>query len=433
MASVSVFPERKEGRILPVHGVGQPPFLGMDFSMFSTLTDARIPFSRLHDVGGAFGGGRYVDVPNVFPNFDADPEDPASYDFVFTDRLICALVAAGVEPYYRLGVTIENYAALRAYRIDPPRDFLKWAKICEGIIRHYTEGWAEGYHFTVRYWEIWNEPENGMAGVKPNMMWTGTMEEYFELYRVSVSYLKGRFPHLKFGGYAASGVYNVLPVKPRDEHPYTGTLAEYRISIFKEFLKYLKKHGCPLDFFSWHSYEDRPAYNALYARFVRETLDEYGYKETESHLNEWNGETSARGTVHHAALCAANLCVLQKEKVDAAMFYDARFGVSVYGALYHPLTRKPFPAYYPFLAFGELYRRGTAVRVQTEGEGVFAVAAEGEGKTEVLAVNLGEDGPFRFSAEGRAASLCRILTEEGWRECPLPETLPKDGVLWITV
>ena len=52
------------------------------------LTDAHIPYSRLHDVGGAFGSNRYVDIPNIFRNFDADGNDPASYDFAFTDELI---------------------------------------------------------------------------------------------------------------------------------------------------------------------------------------------------------------------------------------------------------------------------------------------------------------------------------------------------------
>ena len=134
MIRITVCPDRRAGRVRPVHGVGQPPFLGLDFSLLQTLTAAKIPFSRLHDVGGAFGGGRFVDIPNLFPDFDRDPADPANYDFAFTDRLIGALVEAGVEPYYRLGVTIENHAALRAYRIHPPRDFLHWAKIAEGII-----------------------------------------------------------------------------------------------------------------------------------------------------------------------------------------------------------------------------------------------------------------------------------------------------------
>ena len=221
MATVRIDAGRR-GTVRPVHGVGQPPFAGMDFSKFRYLSEAGIPFSRLHDVGGYQGQNRFVDIPNIFRDFDADPALPENYDFAFTDKLMEALVAAGVEPYYRLGVTIENDAAIKAYRIHPPRDSLKWAKICEGIIRHYTEGWADGYRYGIRYWEIWNEPENGMQGDKPNMMWTGTMEEYFELYRVSTVYLKEKFPHLKFGGYAACGFYNILEVKPRDSTPIRG-------------------------------------------------------------------------------------------------------------------------------------------------------------------------------------------------------------------
>ena len=106
------------GRIKPMHGVGQPPFAGVDFSRIARwLTPAGIPFSRLHDVGGAFGGNLFVDIPNLFRDSDADPEDPASYDFAFTDLLIAALVKGGVEPFFRLGVTIENYSYVRAYQI----------------------------------------------------------------------------------------------------------------------------------------------------------------------------------------------------------------------------------------------------------------------------------------------------------------------------
>ena len=43
------------GNIKPMHAVGQPPFLGMDFTYCQYLTDANIPYSRLHDVGGKNG------------------------------------------------------------------------------------------------------------------------------------------------------------------------------------------------------------------------------------------------------------------------------------------------------------------------------------------------------------------------------------------
>ena len=119
-AVINVDFSKEMGKIKPMHGVGQPPFVGMEFKMFRYLTEAGIPFSRLHDTGGWFGGSRYVDIPNLFPDSGADPGDPDSYDFAFTDRLITALVNAGAEPFFRLGVTIENYAHIKAYRIFRP-------------------------------------------------------------------------------------------------------------------------------------------------------------------------------------------------------------------------------------------------------------------------------------------------------------------------
>ena len=148
------------GKIKPLHGVGQPPFVGSDFQMFRCLKDAGIPYSSLHDVGGVYGGFRWVDIPNIFRDFDADEYDENSYDFTFTDLMITALIKNGVEPFFRLGVTIENDALIKAYRIYPPKDYKKWAVICEHIIRHYTEGWANGFNYDIKYWEIWNEPDN---------------------------------------------------------------------------------------------------------------------------------------------------------------------------------------------------------------------------------------------------------------------------------
>ena len=119
MAKIKVDFSKITGKMKPVHAVGQPPIMGWsNTSMFHFLTEAGIPYSRLHDVGGCFGGARFVDIPNVFPDFNADPEDPASYDFTWTDPLITGLVEAKVEPYYRLGVTIENEVWRKAYRVN---------------------------------------------------------------------------------------------------------------------------------------------------------------------------------------------------------------------------------------------------------------------------------------------------------------------------
>ena len=141
-------------------------------------------------------------------DFHADETKPENYDFAFTDKLISALVENGVEPYYRLGVTIENAAGrgMPAYRIHPPKDYAKWARICEHVIRHYTEGWANGFRHKITRWEIWNEPEN-FETIEKNQMWKAPFLEYLKLYAVASRHLKAKFPHLQIGGYAGCGFY----------------------------------------------------------------------------------------------------------------------------------------------------------------------------------------------------------------------------------
>ena len=110
-----------------------------------------IPYSRLHDASfnDSYGGEHTVDVHRIFKNFDADENDPASYLFGPTDKYIAQIVAAGTKPFYRLGASIEHGHKVGT---QVPKDFAKWARICEHIIMHYNEGWADGFHYGIEYW-----------------------------------------------------------------------------------------------------------------------------------------------------------------------------------------------------------------------------------------------------------------------------------------
>ena len=113
---------------------------------FDAYKAARMPYSRNHDSnlsGSIYGGPFAHDISAIFPNFDADPTDPASYEFACTDESILCTLEAGTKTFFRLGQTIEHQ--IKKYHIYPPKDFQKWAVICEHIIRHYTEGWADGF------------------------------------------------------------------------------------------------------------------------------------------------------------------------------------------------------------------------------------------------------------------------------------------------
>lgn len=430
MAKITVDFSKQKGKIKPVNGVGQPPILyGVDDEMFHYLTEARIPFSRLHDTGGFLGGNRFVDVPNLFRDFDADPDDPAAYDFAFTDVLITSLIKHGVEPFFRLGVSIENDIAIRAYRIDPPKDFHKWAVICEHIIRHYTEGWADGFRYNIRYWEIWNEPDN-WEEIELNQEWHATKEVFYEFYGVASIYLKEKFPHLMIGGYGSCGFCSLdgEGTKLANSSPRYA----YFVEFFDGFIDYIKAHNCPLDFFSWHSYTT-PSLTMGHARYARRRLDEAGYTHTESTCNEWNYRADLRGTIQHAAFTTGMLLGFQDVPLDSAMFYDARCGVSTYSGLFNPLTLKPFPAYYGFIAFGELYTRGTQVESTCDTENVFAVAATGEaGSCLVIANITDKDTPLDLSLGGKKVTVCKCIdATHTYTDCALPETLGAYTVLYM--
>ncbi len=423
MASIRIDFEKVMGPIRPMHAVGQPPYAtalrSLDLSPMAFLRDAHIPYSRLHDVGGAFGGNRFVDIPNIFRDFDADENDPASYDFAFTDILIKGLLEYGVAPMFRLGVTIENQAAIRAYRIYPPKDYGKWARICEHIVRHYNEGWADGFHMGIEYWEIWNEPENGHTP-ETNQMWLGTPEDYFRLYDVAAKHLKACFGDaIKIGGYAATNGFGIFyhpkecgfsfPARPIDPADEKYQRYRYRLEFLHGFLAYVKAHGSPIDFFSWHSYGSVEETLALDDYFYR-TLAEYGFADIEIHLNEWNNAFGAEkhGTQEAAAAAGAMMLAMHGANADILCYYDAKLQASVYGGFFKPLSRIPTPTYHAFRAFGELYALGNEVAVLCDTEGLYALAAKDEaGKNgAVMLVNYtGRDLEVQTNAEGFTLSL----------------------------
>ncbi len=386
------------GRIKPMHAINNAPMHWANYKLFHYLTEAGIPVSRLHDTGGAFGGGIYVDIDNLFPRPEADPTDPASYDFLFNDALLCALCEAGAKPFYRLGCTIENYVTtIGPRRVFPPKDPHKWAVICEHIIRHYNEGWANGHHLGIEYWEIWNEPDNEPDPLV-NPMWRGSKEEYYNLYEVAANHLKSCFPHLKIGGYASCGFYDILNTQA-EKQANVSTRTGYFIEFFEGFLDHItsEEHRAPLDFFSWHSYSG-PGENVKYAAYAREMLDRYGFTETESILNEWNPGIHRRGTLADAAHIGAMFVAMQNSPVDLLCYYDGQLETS-YGGLFNPLTKRPFKAYHTFRAFNELYRLGWQYAIEgttADGQvapGVYALSAGDEAaeRRAVVVYNTGAE------------------------------------------
>lgn len=182
------------GKIKPMHAVNNSPAgskVRKSMNNFDTFKAAGIPYVRTHDASffSDYGGEHTVDVHRIFKNFNADETLPESYSFQSTDLYLSDIETVGSKVFFRLGTSIEHGQKSGTF---PPSDFIKWARICEHIIRHYTEGWANGFHMNIEYWEIWNEPEC-MNADGSNPCWQGTSEQFIDFFITSIKHLKKRF------------------------------------------------------------------------------------------------------------------------------------------------------------------------------------------------------------------------------------------------
>jgi xylan 1,4-beta-xylosidase len=322
------------------HDVMGPTEIDSHFELADPLLAWLIP-----DEGQRAGVVKAGNAAIIFPDWSADPEKPESYNFGPSDKVIGAIKASGAEVYYRIG---RSWGA----QIEPPPDFDKYADVVKHIAMHYNQGWANGFHDNIRYWEFWNEPEA--------LFWGGTPEQFYSLYKKTTRALKSVDPALRVGGDAIAFAYNPGP---------------YR----EGFVDYCVVHKIPLDFYSWHTYADRSAdpYDGVrIAKNIREILDARGLAKTESVLSEWNltpdfteAEKARLRGVENAAFIGAALSYFQDSAIDHADFYR---GDAAWMGLF-ALDGSYFKTAYTFKAMGEMLE--TPQRLAVQGTDTFGFAA----------------------------------------------------------
>ena len=385
--SVSVDPSVIVGPVKPMNAVNNGPDIG-DERQMADFRILNIPDSRTHDASEGYYGQRVVDISDVFPDFCKDPDNPANYDFRETDAYIKTLIDSGSEPFYRLGQTIENQTSAK-YNIYPPKDYKKWAKICEHVIMHYNEGWAGGFHYNIRYWEIWNEADldqtSGRWETNPRT-WGGTIDEFHKFYAVAAKHLKKRFPHLKIGGPSYCRIQGTR-------------------TYFPEFFSYMRDNNVPIDFISWHKYGAEPSVYLMEADLIRGWMKEYGYEDAELILNEWNyrrfkeagGDSTneiycreTRRNIKGAAFAGAVMTAMQHAPVDMLMYYDFRAGTSWCG-FYDYQTGEHTPPYYTFYAWSKLGGDECECKLEGGSGDIYAVASVKDGKTVLMLTRYNGD------------------------------------------
>ena len=123
------------------------------------------------------------------------------YDFTKSDQIFDFFVALHLEPIVELAPMPRDLAADPSKTvfdwnmiISLPKDFARWQELVTKFVQHSVERY--GADVVNRwYFEVWNEPE-----CCSNKFWSGTIDQYFELYDHAAAGVRAALPTGRVGG-----------------------------------------------------------------------------------------------------------------------------------------------------------------------------------------------------------------------------------------
>ena len=356
------------GDIKPLGGMCNGP-VSYDSDISPVFREMRVPYVRYNNTDTAISRFAF-DISRIFPDKNADENNPESYDFGVTDKYITAAYNCGARVIYRLG---ESDGAM-SWALDDPQ---KWIAVCLHIVKHYNDYWKSGFAFGISEFEI--SPMGNFKGDKKDAA-------VFELYGNAAKTLKLFDENYRVGGMGFSS---------------------YSPSA-REFVKHCAAKAFPLDFISFTSFTDTPEKVFADVEKYTELLYNLGLSDTKIMLCEWNyikrlselcdssrylenvGGAYAKEcreifesqrSIVGAAFCSSILIGLnQYPSLEYANYYDAQPALSKYCGICDRYGNVEKP-YYAFKAYSEIQKfgRGALCHVEESPEmqksGVYAIAS----------------------------------------------------------
>jgi len=351
--------------------------------------------SRTHDWALINPGERVCDNHMIFPLEHLDPKDPKSYYFKATDALLKRTrEELGHDVFFRLGTSIEHARSPVRFNTLIPKDFGLVAENFAATVRHYNRGWADGFNWGIRYWEIWNEPDgcdNMWCFPEGDEPWEPKTPEdkarqalrtnlFVEFFVTSLKRLKGEFgDSIKVGGPA---------------------LCFMNERYFRALLDGCRKSGVAPDFISWHYYGENAEDLQRAIRKGRELCTEYGFPDCELIINEyhyfaysryswddlrspkpeaigkaWTGAASHNG-IDSCAFLVSTVSLFHDTDLGQAFFYGCR-NTGSWG--YMDALKRKYKVYHALKLLGRFMRRHSeryaAKGIDPEGAPVGTVLA----------------------------------------------------------
>jgi hypothetical protein len=272
------------GRIAPIHGVNNGPLIRNAWEIedcqqiwySSNYTEEyskmQIPSSRTHGEGPGDMNRIWIHADeNGVPVYEGyDPLDISNYDFNETDQRVQATMATThTSVYWRMGYSkaFPAYEDCSDWR-SPPDNFTVYAQAAVQVLKHYREGWNEGFNFdSFDVVEVWNEPYL-------SDWWSGTADEYFELYHAVNTAVTDEF---------GDEIDVVAAI----------TISEGTEGFSGRFLELAQQNSEPIDAVYVHLYRINPSQTTYFFTHPTNSLGaflaQYGYSEnTPVYITEWN-------------------------------------------------------------------------------------------------------------------------------------------------
>lgn len=262
------------------------------------------------------------------------------YNFQYVDDLYDRMLTTGVRPFVELGFVPKELATTTDTTFwwqangSVPNDYDKWAE----LVRHLVEHCIQRYGIDeVRQWhfEVWNEPNLFQPFFR-----NGSQQKYFDLYKKTVTTIKGIDPRLRVGGPATSN-FHIDPVgldaARKSGQQFDPTILPWKPIWVVDFLNYCKANDLPVDFVSTHPYPQDFAIDApgmprggKFHRYIdstrddlrtlRKIVDASPYPKAEIHLTEWSSSPSPLDHSHDSLAAAA---FIVKTNLESAGLVDS--------------------------------------------------------------------------------------------------------------
>ena len=241
-------------------------------------------------------GFKYIRMHGIFHDdmgvYKEDKDGKPEFNFQYIDTLYDALLKLKIKPFVELSFMPAALASGTKTifwwkgNVTPPKDMAKWNALNRAFVKHLLERYgADEVHSW--YFEVWNEPD------LKDGFFTGTLEDYLDLYKNTAEAIKAECPKCRVGGPASAIGYD----------------------FEKAFEKYVVEHNVPAEFVATHVYgvkqgfldADNTAGTVLdpdpdsvsgRMQHSRELVNQSGRPKMELHFTEWSSAYTPSDYMH---------------------------------------------------------------------------------------------------------------------------------------